>query len=579
MGGWRFAILAGMTLWSLPLPAFADPLAFPLDAGMARELPVLAQHGMVAAQERRAATIGTDFMKAGGNAVDAAVATAFAMAVTLPQAGNIGGGGFMLVHLAKDNKNIAIDYRELSTLATVKDEFLDANGNFDPDKSQQSVLGTGVPGTVAGMVLALQKYGSGKFSLAQILAPAIGLARDGFIVDDGLADSLKRAAKRLARYPSSARIFLHPDGTPLHSGERLVQADLAHSLEAIAQQGPDGFYKGPVADKIVAAVTAGGGHMTGADLSGYRAIERVPVSGHYRGHEIVSMPPPSSGGVHIIEILNLMEGFDLAKYGQNSAQAIHLMAESMKLAYADRSKYLGDPDFVKVPVAGLTSKKYADELRASIAMDKARPASEIAPGKPLPYESPQTTHFSVVDADGNAVSNTYTLNFFYGVGEVAEGTGILLNNELDDFAAKPGVANAFGLIGGEANAPGPRKRPLSSMSPTMMFDDKGNLELVTGSPGGSRIINIVVEIIADRVDFGLNIAESVDSPRFHDQWLPDVLLVERGMSPDTIARLEAMGHKVKVSPTFGSAQSIERLGHTLMGAADPRQRDTLAIGY
>ena len=553
--------------------------AFPLDAGSARNLPVLAQHGMVAAQERRAARIGRDILRQGGNAVDAAVAVGFALAVTLPQAGNIGGGGFMLVHLAKGNRTIAIDYREMAPVNTATTVFLDKDGNFDPKLSQQSVLGTGVPGTVAGLALAERDYGSGHFTLAQLIAPAIKLARDGFPVDDGLALSLHYGAARLRRYPSSAAIFLHPDGTPLVAGDHLIESDLAVTLQAIADKGPEGFYKGATAQKLVAAIKAGGGHMSLDDLAGYKAVVRKPVTGTYRGHTIVSMPPPSSGGVHIVQILNILEGYDLSASGPLSAKTIHLMAEAMKLAYADRSKYLGDPDFFHVPVAGLIAKAYAAKLRATIDPDHARPASAIAPGNPAPYESPQTTHFDVVDADGNAVSNTYTLNFFYGLGEVAPGTGVLLNNELDDFSAKPGVANAFGLVGGAANAPGPRKRPLSSMAPTMVFDAQGHLELVTGTPGGSRIINMIVEIISDIIDFHMNVQETVEAPRFHDQWLPDVLFCERGISPDTLRLLTAMGHDVKIVPAFGSAESIAVDGSKLEGAVDPRQRGTWASGY
>jgi gamma-glutamyltranspeptidase/glutathione hydrolase len=357
-----------------------------------------------------------------------------------------------------------------------------------------------------------------------------------------------------------------------------VQADLAATLAAIGRDGPRAFYEGPIAQEIVAAVDAAGGRMSLADMAAYAPVEREPVRGTYRGYAIASMPPPSSGGVHIIEILNLLEGFPLGALGQNSADTIHLMAEAMKLAYADRAVYLGDPDFVKVPVAGLTSKAYAAQLRGAISPWRARPASDIRAGDPTPYESEQTTHFSVVDGDGNAVANTYTLNFPYGVGLVADGTGVLLNNELDDFAAKPGVPNAFGLVGGEANAPGPRKRPLSSMSPTMVFKD-GELFLVTGSPGGSTIITTVVQIIVDVIDHGLNVAEATEAPRVHDQWLPDELRVERGLSLDTIRALEAKGHKIAVKPSIGSAETIMRAGGLLLGAADTRQRGELAVGY
>jgi gamma-glutamyltranspeptidase/glutathione hydrolase len=533
---------------------------------------------MVASQETRATEIGVDILKRGGNAVDAAVAVGFALAVTLPQAGNLGGGGFMLVHLAVPAKTIVIDYRETAPDGTNTDVFLDENGAAVPAKSRASGLGVGVPGTVAGLALAWRNYGSGKFSLADLAAPAVALARDGLIVGEGLADSLADSAPLLNRWPSTKAIFLHPDGTPFTRGERLVQSDLANALEAIGRDGERAFYQGPIAQKLVAAVQGAGGHMTLDDLGAYRAIEREPLRGTYRGYEVVSVPPPSSGGVHVIELLNILEGFPLAELGANSAATIHDLAEAMKLAYADRAEYLGDPAFTDIPVKGLISKAYAGKLRAEIPPDYARPAASIKPLDPLPYESDQTTHFSVVDAAGNAVSNTYTLNFSYGLGLVAEGTGILLNNELDDFAAKPGAPNAYGLVGGAANAPGPRKRPLSSMAPTMVFDKDG-LVLVTGSPGGSRIITIVLEILLNVLDFGMNIAEATEAPRIHHQGLPDELRVERGLSIDTIHLLEAQGYKVTVTNAWGSAQTIARVKNLLIGAADSRQRDTRAEGY
>ncbi|MGH6837945.1 MAG: gamma-glutamyltransferase [Methylocella sp.] len=554
------------------------PLAPPIISQGARVLPVLASHGMVVAQEGTAAKIGVDILRRGGNAVDAAVATGLALAVTLPRAGNLGGGGFMLVYLAKEKKTTVIDYREAAPADTPRDVFLNEAGEAVRAKSQDSGLGVGVPGTVAGFGLALRAYGSGKFSLAELAAPAVALARSGIEVTDDLADSLPHVLGRLKRWPSSAAIFLHPDGTALARGDRLVQFDLASVLEALGRDGEFAFYEGPIAEKIVASVRAAGGRMSLDDLKSYRAVERAPLRGSYRGYEIAAVPPPSSGGVLIIELLNMLEGFPLSAQGANSAANIHIMAEAMKLAYAGRAEYLGDPDHVPVPVKGLISKAFAERLRAEISATRARPAAEIKAIDPVPYESGQTTHFSIVDSDGNAVSNTYTLNFSYGLGLVAEGTGILLNNELDDFAAKPGAPNAYGLVGGAANAPGPRKRPLSSMAPTFVFRD-GELELVTGSPGGSRIITIVSEIILDIVDFGMNIAEATEAVRIHHQWLPDELQVERGLNTDTIRLLEALGHKVSVYGAWGSAQSIFRENGVLMGAADMRQRGTLATGY
>jgi gamma-glutamyltranspeptidase / glutathione hydrolase len=572
------AVLCAALAHDLACAQTDPPAQAPILTSTARFLPVVAKHGMVASQEKLATHVGVEILKAGGNAVDAAVAVGFALAVTHPQAGNIGGGGFMLVHLAARNQTIAIDYREIAPAAMKRDVFLDANGEADPRKSRDSALGVGVPGTVAGLALAHEKYGSGKFTLAQLIAPAIRLAREGFPVDDELADTLPRAQPRLARWPSSAKIFLKSDGVALGHGDRLTQSDLAATLEAIATQGPRAFYEGPLADKIVTGVRQNGGIITRDDLKNYQAIVRPAVRGSYRGYDIASMPPPSSGGVHLIEILNILEGFPLRNLGAGSAATYHLMIEAMKPAYADRAEFLGDPAFVTVPVAGLTSKRYAAELRKAIDPERARPSQSVRAGSPAPYEGDNTTHFSVVDSEGNAVANTYTLNFFYGLGLVADGTGILLNNELDDFAAKPGAANAFGLVGGDANAPGPGKRPLSSMSPTIVFRD-GRVFLVTGTHGGSRIITMVAQVILNVIDHQMNIAEAVAAPRIHHQWLPDQVDAESGLSPDTIRLLEARGHKIVVGRTFGSANSILVAPEGLTGAADQRQRGTLAEGY
>ena len=573
----RIRLAALVFLCLVPAAAAADPI--PIISPFATARPVVAAHGMVVTQEAAASRVGLDVLKRGGNAVDAAVAVGFALAVTLPRAGNIGGGGFMLIHRADRNQTIAIDYRETAPAATTKDVFLDANGEADPFKSRYSGLAVGVPGTVAGLELAWRKYGSGKFSFADLIAPSIALARQGLTVDDDVADSLPLAAKAFAAHPSSARMFLRADGSVKQAGDRIALDDLAATLEAIAANGAAGFYEGTVAEKMVAAVQGAGGRMTMADLAGYRAVERQPVSGTYRGYNVVSMPPPSSGGAHIIEILNILEGFPLTGQGLNSAASLHEMAEAEKLAYADRAAWLGDPDFIKIPLAGLTSKAYAEHLRALISPDHARPATDIRPGEPQRYESDQTTHFSIVDSDGDAVANTYTLNLPYGSGLVADGTGILLNNELDDFAAKPGAANVYGLLGGDANAPGPMRRPLSSMSPTLVFKD-GKLMMATGSPGGSRIITVVLQVIVNVIDHGLNVAEAQNAPRAHDQLYPDEIRIERGISPDTVRLLEAMGHKVVLSPSMGSANTIVRAPDgELTGASDLRQRGTLAVGY
>ncbi len=567
----------------LPLAAFAQgaPPGMPgiaqvILSDAARHLPVVAKHGMVVSQEAAATRIGVDILQRGGNAVDAAVAVGFALAVTLPRAGNIGGGGFMLVHIAKTGETVAIDYRETAPKAASRDMFLDERGEPDPQKSRYSGLAVGVPGTVRGLALALERYGSGKFTLAELIAPAEKLARDGIAVEDDLANSLPRAV-RLGRDAATAAIFLD-NGKPFAAGGRLVQADLAGTLATIARDGPDGFYRGTVASRIAAGVRQHGGVMSEEDLADYRAVVRAPVTGTYRGYSLASMPPPSSGGVHLVQILNMLETFDLKTAGAGSAGAIHLMAEAMKLAYADRARWLGDPDRVKVPVKGLVSKPYAAKLAAGIDRARARPADDILAGDPLPHEGDQTTHYSVVDRDGNAVANTYTLNLSYGAGFVAAGTGVLLNNEMDDFSAKTGASNAFGLVGGEANSVAPGARPLSSMAPTFVFKD-GKLVLVTGTPGGSRIITTVLAVIVNVVDFGMNIAEAVAAPRVHHQWRPDALLVEGGVSPDTLQLLRERGHRVVVGSTSGSANSIQVTPEGLAGAADPRQRGTLAAGH
>ncbi len=539
---------------------------------------VTARHGMVVAQEAIATRIGVEVLKRGGNAVDAAVAVGFALAVTYPRAGNIGGGGFMVIHLARRNQQFAIDYRETAPAATTQTTYLDERGEADPKKSRETGLAVGVPGTVAGLALALalEKYGSGKFSLAALIRPAIALARDGIPVTTDIADSLPSAAARFARFPASAKIFLKPNGAPLAPGDTLVQRDLAASLQAIARGGPRAFYQGPIAERIVAAVRGAGGLMTRDDLRNYRAVERTPLRGTYRGHDIVSMPPPSSGGVMLIAMLNMLEHDTLKA---NDPDSLHLIVEAMKRAYADRAKFLGDPDAVKVPVAGLISKKYAAAQRATIDPKQARPAGELNAVDPVRFESDNTTHYSVVDRFGNAVSNTYTLNLSYGVGMVAGGTGILLNNELDDFAAKPGAPNAFGLIGLDtANAPGPGKRPLSSMTPTIVLKD-GKPLLVTGSPGGSRIITAVLQVTINVLDHGMTIADAVTAPRLHHQWVPDEVGVERGVPPALVKALEARGHRVTPRAPGTSANSIQVAPAGLIGAADTRTRGALAAGH
>ncbi|MFB9266170.1 gamma-glutamyltransferase [Bradyrhizobium erythrophlei] len=534
-----------------------------------------AESGMVVAQERLAAQIGADILRQGGNAVDAAVATGFAMAVTYPRAGNIGGGGFMLIHLAKNSEDIAIDYRETAPQAMTRDVFL-TDGKPDPDKSRNSALGIGVPGTVAGLALALEKYGSGKFTLAQILKPAIDLARDGFVVTDDTADTLSDMYRRMSRWPNSAKTFSHADGTPLHEGDRLIQGDLTATLTAIAEQGPRGFYEGAVAEKLVKGIRAAGGIMSLDDLKAYQAVIRTPVRGTYRGYDIVSMPQPSSGGVVLLETLNILEGFPIGDLKQGSAASLHVMIEALKRAFADRARYLGDPAFVDAPTQILTAKDYAAKQRDSIDLARATPWIDVRNARQV-REGSNTTHYSVVDSSGNAVSNTYTLNFPYGVGLVAEGTGVLLNNELDDFTAAPGASNAFGLVGFEANLPAPGKRPLSSMSPTIVLKD-GKPVLVTGSPGGSRIISVVTQIIVDVIDYKMDIAAAVAAPRVHHQWLPDEVKFERGIPDDVLAELKAKGHTLVEPLGYSSANSILVTPNGLLGAPDPRTRGSEAAG-
>ncbi|MGO8778073.1 MAG: gamma-glutamyltransferase [Rhodomicrobium sp.] len=582
-----FAAIALLALVSTPAQLFAqranDPAAAALIGTDSRFHPVVGEHGMVAAQEKIAAQAGVDILKAGGNAVDAAVATGFALAVTHPQAGNIGGGGFMLISLAAAKKLTAIDYRETAPAAASKDMFLDEAGNVDRNRARYSRASAGVPGTVAGLLYALEHYGS--MPRERVMAPAIKLAEEGFPVPFGLAFALEKSQEHLARDPSSRAYFEHPGGKPYKAGEIFRQPDLAKTLRAVAAEGTRGFYEGPAAREIEEEMKQGGGLITAEDLKNYRPIEREPVRGTYRGYDIVSMPPPSSGGVHVIEMLNILEGYDLAKLGHDTADSIHRLVEAMRRAYADRAKYLGDPGFVKVPVAGLVSKEYAATLRAGIDLSHASKSEDISAGKPPGAEGTQTTHFSIIDKDGNAVSNTYTLNLAFGSGYSVDGAGFLLNNEMDDFSAKAGAPNAFGLVGGEANAIAPGKRPLSSMAPTIVLKD-GAPYLVTGSPGGSTIITVVLQEILNVLAYDMNVAEATAVPRIHHQWQPDVVITERGVSDDTLRILESRGFVIPRNAdgsfqhrVLGRANSIMKSNGYFLGAADTREEDGAAIGY
>lgn len=537
--------------------------------------PVYGKNGMVASEQGLATQVGLDILKQGGNAIDAAVAVGFALAVVLPNAGNIGGGGFMVLHDDKTGKDVAIDFREIAPAKASRDMYLDNQGNVIDGKSLFTHDASGVPGTVAGMEYALKKWGT--MPLSKVLEPAIKLADKGFVVSDVLAQTLKEEKSTLGKWSASKAIFFK-NGEPLKSGDLLVQKDLAKSLRLIAKQGAKAFYQGEIATKIAKEMQSHGGTMTLEDLKAYKVVERQPIIGDYRGYKVVTMPPPSSGGVHLIEILNMLEHYPIKEDGVNSAKNIHHMAESMKLAYADRSEYLGDPDFVKIPITGLTSKAYANERVKTIDDNKARLSSNIKPGKPQPYESDQTTHFSVMDKAGNAVAVTYTLNLNFGSGIVAEGTGILLNNEMDDFSVKPGVPNAFGLVGGTANAIEAKKRPLSSMTPTIVM--KNNKPwLVTGSPGGARIITTVLQSVVNTIDHEMNPAEAIITPRVHHQWLPDELRVEAGISPDTIKLLQDKGHKVVTKAPMGRIQIIQADDSGFYGYSDPRNPDGKTLGF
>jgi gamma-glutamyltranspeptidase / glutathione hydrolase len=548
---------------------------------MARE-PVRARNGMVASTNELASRIGVDVMKRGGNAVDAAIAVAFALQVTHPAAGNLGGGGFMMIRF-KGGRTTAIDYREIAPLAAHRDVYLDKNGNLIEGEGG-SLIGyraAGVPGTVRGMELALKKYGSGKLTWGQLVEPARRLAATGFTVTHSLARSLHSNREYLSKYGETNRIYLR-NGNYYKEGELFRQPELAATFTRLQRNGPNEFYEGETARLIVADMKRNNGLMTMEDLRGYVAKERTPVRGNYRGHEIISMPPPSSGGAVLIQMLNILEGFDLQKLEANSSERYHLMTEAMRRAFADRAEYMGDSDFVKVPVAGLIDKAYATTLRATINTDRASSSTEVRAGRPAGYESEDTTHFTLVDAEGNAVANTYTLNNSYGSAAVAKGTGFLLNDEMDDFAAKPGTPNLYGLIQGERNAVAPRKRPLSAMTPTIVLRKDGSLWFTVGSPGGPTIINTVLCIITNVIDYEMNIQQAIDAPRIHHQWLPDELVGEPfGLSGDTQKALTSRGHTLAKLRYLGDAEGImieEKTGMRL-GATDPRRSEGQAVGY
>jgi gamma-glutamyltranspeptidase/glutathione hydrolase len=547
----------------------------------ARE-PVRARYGMVASTNEVASRVGVEIMKRGGNAVDAAIAVAFALAVTHPAAGNLGGGGFMIIRL-KDGRTTAIDYREMAPAAAHRNVYLDKNGKLIEGEGG-SLIGyraAGVPGTVRGMELALQKYGSGKLTWRQLVEPARQLAANGFRVSYSLARSLRSNKDYLSKYAETKRIYLK-SGNFYDEGEMFRQPELAATFARLQRLGPDEFYEGETARMIVSDMKRNNGLMTLDDLRGYIAKERTPLRGNYRGHEIISMPPPSSGGAVLIEMLNILEGYDLRSFEASSSERFHLMAEAMRRAFADRAEYMGDTDFVKVPIAGLIDKSYAKTLRSTIKTDRASTSAEVRAGRPAGYESDDTTHFTVVDAEGNAVANTYTLNDSYGSSATVKGTGIILNNEMDDFAAKPGTPNMYGLIQGERNAVAPRKRPLSAMTPTIVLRKDGSLWFTVGSPGGPTIINTVLCVITNVIDYEMNIQQAIDAPRIHHQWLPDELVGEPyGLSGDTQRALTSRGHALAKQRYLGDAEGImiEEKTRVRLGATDPRRSDGLAVGY
>ncbi len=579
----RPRVLAALILITTPALA-ADPS------------PVPAVHGMVVTAQRFATEVGVHVLRGGGNAADAAVAVAYALAVTYPAAGNIGGGGFMTLRLA-DGRTTFLDFREKAPHAGTETMFLDAQGNVVPDRSTKTWFAVGVPGTVAGLEYAREHYGTK--SRAELMAPAIRLAQDGFELTAGDLVTFADANADFRRDPASAMIFLRPDGSPLIPGDRLIQPDLAQTLQRISDLGAPGFYEGPVRDLIVRAGREGGGILAPEDFGSYKVRELAPVTCGYRGYTIVSSPPPSSGGVTLCEILQILRGYDLHAMGFHSAASVHAMAEAMRLAYRDRNNKLGDPDFVHNPVDQLTSPAYGDQLRTKIDPAHATPSTQLPADKP---EGQQTTQFSIVDQHGNAVSLTYTLNSWFGARLVAAGTGIVMNNEMDDFTSKPGVPNQFGLVQGEVNAVAPGKTPLSSMSPTIVTKD-GAVAMVIGSPGGSRIITITLEAISNMIDYGMTVQEAIDAPRIHMQWLPDTIYIEPfALSPDTRKTLEAEGYKFTDGAPWGIAEGIvagaPRLttppgassagsldlgtlklpGATLFGAHDPRGPAGLAEG-
>ena len=577
-----------LLLGSFPVRSNQVRLARPASENLLQESgqrfhPVHSSLGIVSSQERLASEVGALMLRKGGNAMDAAVASAFALSVTLPQAGNLGGGGFLVFWHAPERKSYALNFREIAPRLAHRDLFLDADGEVSKSKEFFSLLSTGVPGSVAGLLKAQERFG--RLSRAEVIAPSIQLADDGFVIYPQLADSLKRAFPRLRQDPTARSLFYRqvelPDGgaqwIPYQSGEQLRQPELAQSLKLISLKGVSGFYEGETAQKIVALMMSKGGLIDHRDLTEFTAPWVEPVKGVFRGHTVISMPPPSSGGITLLQILKLIEPFDLEALGTNSADSIHLLTESMNLAYRDRNQFLGDPDQIDIPIRRLLSQSYIDRLRDQLNLSSHTSAVDLAGQAPL-SSGFNTTHLSVADRDGSLVALTTTLNFAYGNGIAVPESGFLLNNELADFTAKPGVSNAYGLVQGEQNAVAPRRRPLSSMTPTIVLNQEGDSWLATGSPGGSRIITTVVQVLLNRIVHGLNLATSVATPRIHSQLWPDSLQLEQGFSPDTVELLKHRGHALRFTRSMGSANSVElKLNGGSFGVADPRRPEGAAI--
>ena len=535
--------------------------------------PEIGANGMVVTQHYLATDVGHAILQKGGNAYDASIAVAFALAVVLPRAGNIGGGGFMLMHDGVTNKNYSIDYREIAPAKATKDMYLNTDGSVDRKLSTQGALAIGVPGTVYGMWEVHQKFGS--LPWKELIKPAIDLASNGFKVSPFMADALNGRYKKLGQFKNFKKIFYAE--YPVIMNSRLVQPELARTLKIIATKGVAGFYEGEIATLIADYMKKNNGLITKSDLANYRPVWREPIQGSYRDFQILTMPPPSSGGIHIIQMLNILEHYDLVSMGHNSPRYAALLTEVMKYAYADRSKYLGDPDFFDVPVNQLISKAYAKNIHQLITLDKITPSADILPGNALPHESLDTTHFSVADKDGNVVSNTYTLNSGFGSGVVINGTGVLMNNEMDDFVSSPGVPNQFGLVGGEANKIEPFKRPLSSMTPTIVFHDSKPI-IATGSPGGSRIITAVLQFLLNTLDFKMEISDATVVPRIHHQWKPDVLMLEKGFDIQHIESIKGFNQKVYISGPGTSLESLEIKNNLFYGFGDTRRPDSKAKG-